>query len=648
MRSRYVSGTAARDHGGMSGVVAVPDRVASAPASPPRLGYIPALDGLRAVAVIAVLLYHGGQTWMPGGFLGVDVFFVISGYLITCLLLADWQQHGRAGLKRFWFRRARRLLPALFAMLFVVSLYAILFLPDVLTQLRGEVIAALLYVENWFLVFRNLSYFQSTGRPPLLQHVWSLAVEEQFYVLWPLLLALGLTVWGAHRRKLLVAILIAVVVSTVEMAILYHPYTDPSRVYYGTDTRASTLLLGAALAFVWAPWKLTGKPGKNAAVMLDVAAVVSGLALLWMFLNVGELDPGLYRGGFLVAAMVSAVLIGVTVHPAARFTPWLLGFAWFRWIGVRSYGIYLWHWPVYMVTRPHSDVPLTGLPLLALRLLITFLIAAASYRWIEEPVRHGAIERWWARYRTASGETRRKLSTRLGMAAVAGAVGLAIVFLGLLGGGSASAPPGFPKAAAVVLNPGQTTGTTVAGQTGQSTSTTAPVVTEPVPTAVPATVTAIGDSVMLGASDALKSAIDGMFGGDVTRVDAKESRQFSAGVDAIQWYHDQGLLGQDVIVQLGTNGEVNPADFDRMMNLLSGAERVVIVNAHVARPWEGQVNGELADGVKQYKNAVLLDWHGYAGAHPEFFYDDGIHLRPEGAQAYAQYVAKALGASGSP
>jgi peptidoglycan/LPS O-acetylase OafA/YrhL len=632
--------------------VAVRDRVA--PHSVPRLGYIPALDGLRAVAVIAVLLYHGRQAWMPGGFLGVDVFFVISGYLITCLLLADWQQHGRTGLKRFWFRRARRLLPALFTMLFVVSLYAILFLPDVVSQLRGEVIAAMLYVENWFLVFRHLSYFQSAGRPPLLQHVWSLAVEEQFYVLWPLLLALGLTIWGRSRRKLLIAILVGIAASTIEMAVLYHPYTDPSRVYYGTDTRVSTLLLGAALAFVWAPWRLSRQTGRNAAVLLDAAAVASGAVLVWMFLNVFEFDPGLYRGGFLVAAIASAVLIAATVHPAARLAPWLLGFRVFRWIGVRSYGIYLWHWPVYMVTRPHSDVPITGLPLLALRLAITFVIAAASYRWIEEPIRHGAIERRWAVYRGANGEARRRLAAGFTMVGVAIAVAVAVVFVGLLAGGNANVPGAFPRAAAVVLNPASptVTSTTAVASTAlpetTAPATTVPPTTVPGPTHVPATVTAFGDSVMLGASSDLKGAIDTMFGGDITRVDAAESRQFSAGVDVIQWYHDHGLLGQDVIVQLGTNGEVNPADFNRMMALLSGAQRVVIINAHVDRPWEAQVNDELAAGVKQYPNAVLLDWHGYGGAHPEFFYNDGIHLRPEGAQAYAQYVSKALVGSGTP
>jgi peptidoglycan/LPS O-acetylase OafA/YrhL/lysophospholipase L1-like esterase len=616
--------------------VAVSDRVAVE--HPPRLGYIPALDGLRALAVIAVLLYHGDQSWIPGGFLGVDVFFVISGYLITCLLLSDWQQTGGVGLKRFWYRRARRLLPALFTMLFVVSIYAVLFLPDVLDQLRGEVTAAIFYVENWFLIFRNLPYFQSAGRPPLLQHVWSLAVEEQYYLFWPLILVAVLGVWGKSRRALLVGVLAGVAVSTLEMAILYHPYTDSSRVYYGTDTRVAALLLGSALAFVWAPWRLIGKTGRNAGIVLDVVAVFSGVVLFWMFLNVQYFDTNLYRGGFLLAAMASAVLLAATVHPASRLVPWLLGFAVFRWIGVRSYGIYLWHWPIYMVTRPHSDVPITGLPLLVIRLTLTFLVAAASYKFVEEPIRHGAIERRWAMYRTSTGETRRKIATGFAWSAVAVTVGLVVIVVGFAGGGSSATPPGFTQAA-VHVRPGDLTTTTVAGATP---STTAPA------TVPPTSVTAIGDSVMLGAYEPLINAIDGMFGGQpIAGVDAVESRQFSAGVDAIANLKNAGQLGEDVIVQLGTNGTVDPGDFDRMMTLLSDRTKVVIINAKVPRAWEQQVNDTLAAGVKKYKNAVLLDWHGYASQHPDFFWDDGVHLRPEGAAAYAQFVAQALG-PGSP
>jgi len=317
------------------------------------------------------------------------VFFVISGYLITCLLLSDYQQTNGIGLKRFWYRRARRLLPALFAMLFVVSLYAILFLPDVLDQLRGEVIAALLYVENWFLIFRDLSYFQSAGRPPLLQHVWSLAVEEQYYVFWPLILMLVLTVWGKSRRALLVGVLAGVAISTIEMAVLYEPYSDPSRVYYGTDTRVAALLLGSALAFVWAPWRLIGKTGRWAGIVLDTVAVLSGIVLFWMFLNVGEFDPGLYQGGFLIAAMVSALLIAATVHPASKLVPFLLGFSVFRWIGVRSYGIYMLQVPVLAFVRAYpedlfgSSLPSGTTPWVAL--VITIGLAALTYRYVEQP-----------------------------------------------------------------------------------------------------------------------------------------------------------------------------------------------------------------------------------------------------------------------
>jgi peptidoglycan/LPS O-acetylase OafA/YrhL len=624
----------------MSGAT-TPDRVAAPRA--PRLGYIPALDGLRAVAVAAVLLYHGDQHWIPGGFLGVDVFFVISGYLITCLLLSDWREHGHIQMARFWSRRARRLLPALFTMLGVVSLYALLFLRDDVAKLRGEVLAAALYVQNWYLIFRHMSYFESTGRPPLLQHVWSLAVEEQFYLIWPLLLACGLAMWGKKRQRLLLAILGGIVVSAVLMAVLYVPYTDPSRVYYGSDTRAFALLVGAALAFVWAPWRLTKRTGRGAPLLYDAVGAAAIAVLCWFFLNTGEFDPGLYRGGFLLVAVVTAVAIAAVVHPASRAVPFVLGMGLLRWIGIRSYGIYLWHWPVYMVTRPHSDVPITGLPLLVIRLTITLCLAELSFRYIEEPIRHGAIRRRVAAMRRARGEPRRRMAFGFALSGAAITLSVLVIAAGLIGAEPARPPAGQAEAAVVITPSSTTTTTTVPGATStQAPATTTTTTLPPQPAAVgPPTVagrvTAIGDSVMLGAANALQARL-----GAGLWLDAKQNRQFSEGVAILRSLRDTGQLGSVVVVQLGTNGTVDPAAFDDMMQICAGARRVVIVNAKVPRPWEDQVNGTFSDGVKRYKNAVLLDWHTIGGAHPEYFWDDAIHLRPEGAAAYAELIAGSL------
>jgi peptidoglycan/LPS O-acetylase OafA/YrhL len=642
----------------MPGETEAPARVV--PARLPRLGYIPALDGLRAVAVMAVLFYHGNVRWMPGGFLGVDVFFVISGYLITSLLLSDWREHHRIRFGNFYLRRARRLLPALFVMLGVVSLYSILFLPDTVSALRGEVVAAVFYVENWWLIFRNVSYFVQ-AQPSLLRHVWSLAVEEQFYLLWPLILSFLLARFGRRRDQLLYVVLAGALASTVLMAILYQPFTDPSRVYFGTDTRASTMLIGAALAIVWSPWRLTRDTGRNAPIVLDGMAVVGLLGVLWFFLNAGEIDAWMYRGGFLVVALFSALLIAATVHPAARLTPAVFGTRPFLWVGIRSYGIYLWHWPIFMVTRPHVDVPLTGIPLLVLRIALTFGAAWLSYRYVEEPIRHGALGRWWHTFQRATGERRRRLRTTFAFGGGALVVGILIIAAGLAGAEPAGRPPGFPSAAAIKFTPSGASTTVAPSSTATSaapsgstaptasskpassgststagqTTTAPPATTSTLPPVVPARVTAIGDSVMLGAADPMKTTI-----GD-TRLwfDAAESRQFSAGVDTIQTLRDEGQLGDEVVVQLGTNGSINPDDFDRMMGALKGVKKVIIVNAKVPRVWEDQVNEVLADGVKRYKNAVLVDWHAYASDHPEFFWDDEIHLRPEGAQAYAQLIA---------
>ena len=346
-----------------------------------RFPYLPGLDGLRALAVIAVLLYHADLQWIPGGFLGVEVFFVISGYLITGLLLAEWRSHGHIDLKAFWLRRARRLLPALYLLLGVTMLYAAVFLYNEVASLRGDVLAALAYVTNWYLIFTEKSYFEAVGRPSLLRHLWSLAVEEQFYLFWPILIALGMSVW--RRRWVLTAILAGAAASTLWMAYLYQPNIDPSRVYYGTDTRAAGFLIGCALAFVWAPDTLRatvkGYTTRDKALVqgMGVAALV---ALLALFSFATEYSPFLYYGGFALVALVTAALIAAVAHPAAGWLSAALGWGILRWIGLRSYGIYLWHWPVYMVTRPQLDMMLEGLPLLGLRVGVTVVLAELSYR----------------------------------------------------------------------------------------------------------------------------------------------------------------------------------------------------------------------------------------------------------------------------
>ena len=357
-----------------------------------RLPHLPGLDGLRALAVIAVLFYHAGP-YLPGGFLGVESFFVLSGFLITALLLAEWQQRGRIDLTAFWLRRARRLLPALFLVLAGTLALAAVLLPGELPMVRADALAALGYVMNWHLVLSQQPYFDPLVRPPLLQHLWSLAVEEQFYLLWPLLFSIGMRYGRA--AGLLIATLAAAGASSALMLLLYQPGGDPSRIYYGTDTRAAGILLGAALALVWTPWRTPATTRRGLGVLLDSAGVLGLGGLIAGTIWVSEQHALLYRGGFALIAIATLMVIAAATHPRARVVPGLLSWQPLRWIGLRSYGLYLWHWPVFQLTRPYLDVPFDGWALLVLRLAIVVALAALSYRYIELPIRHGALVRAW-------------------------------------------------------------------------------------------------------------------------------------------------------------------------------------------------------------------------------------------------------------
>ena len=406
-----------------------------------RHSYLPGIDGLRAVAVMAVLFYHAEMTWMPGGFLGVEVFFVISGYLITGLLVAEWRKTGGINLGRFWFRRARRLLPAVFALLIAVLAFAVIFLPGEVASLRFDALAAAFYVSNWFQIFSHKSYFEAIGRPSLLRHLWSLAVEEQFYLVWPVVLVLFLGIvsrlkpspsakpdaasqgkgHSQYRAALTIFAIAGAVASALLMATLYNPDVDPSRIYYGTDTRAAGFLIGATLAMLLPATQAEQAAPLRFGWLLDVIGVISLAALTAIFVLVSEINPYLYLGGFAVVAVCTVAAIFATVRNGSHLFTRFLSLPVIRWIGLRSYSIYLWHWPIFAVTRPQLDIQLDGLPLMLLRLALTAICAELSYRFIERPIRDGAIGRLWKKLRQAP-----PLRVRLQWAGI-GAIGVVLL-----------------------------------------------------------------------------------------------------------------------------------------------------------------------------------------------------------------------------
>ncbi len=631
-----------------------------------RLRYLPGLDGLRALAVAAVLAYHGGVASFGGGFLGVEVFLVISGYLITCLLLAEREATGTVQLGAFWWRRARRLLPAVLVLLGVVSVVSVVFLPGEVAGLRGDVVSSLFYVQNWHQIFAGQSYFEAVGRPPMLQHLWSLAVEEQFYLLWPIVFALGIRFLG--RRRLLVGVFAGAVGSLLLMALLFDPGGDPSRVYYGTDTRASGLLVGVALAMVWPPWRMRDGVGARAAAVLDGVGVVALVALLLAMTGFAERSSALYRGGFGLVDVATAAVIVVVAHPAARLGT-VLGVAPLRWVGLRSYGIYLWHWPVFVLTRPGVDVDWPGWVVTAVRLGLTLALAELSYRYVEMPVRTGALGRWWAAVRAERSE---RADARRQRVALGGAVGLVVVLVvgvamvraepetpaWLVGEVSAPAVQysgalallPTPVAAALAspapngANGGAADGAEGAPGAVAGAGLAAPVAGDPPPDPTPpgpALVagrrTLLGDSVMLGAVEVLGVGL----GGEVV-ADAAVSRQVGEGIGLLWLWRDLGYLGDSVVIHLGNNGVLTDGQFDEMMAAVAGVPNVLVVNTRNPYGWMPEVNDTIARGVARHPGVTLVDWFAASDPNPGWFWNDGMHLRPEGAMAYAAVVAGGL------
>jgi peptidoglycan/LPS O-acetylase OafA/YrhL len=600
--------------------------------------YMPGIDAMRALAVLAVFGYHAGLGWLPGGFLGVDVFFVISGYLITSLLLREFRGTGGIELARFWIRRARRLLPAVGVLIAVAMIVSAIADPNKIDQTRGDALASFFYFANWHFIFAHTSYFEQFGRPSLFTHLWSLSVEEQFYLFWPIVFAAGMKFFG--RGRLLLGVLAGAIASVVLAWILFDPGHDASRIYYGTDTHAVGLLAGVALALVWSPVEIrTHKSfGPLVGPILDALGVVALGYLILCFVHVHDYDLALWHGGYAWVAIATALLLAALAHPAARLGN-IIGRPALLWLGLRSYSFYLWHWPVLVMTRPGVDIDLPRGILIPLQLIACLILADLSYRFVELPFNGKAKlprmpERWLRVARPA---------LILGVLAVILVVG----WSGIVKTGNtapelaaasmktsahvsaklseAKAGPAAPKGAKADGNAG------AAKEAGEARKQTLRH-SKHWPRIV-----MLGDSVMIGAEDDLQKRLGPGFS-----MDAKVGRQADEFIAIIEKIKKGGHHPQAMVIQWGNNGPLYSEDMEALRKATTNVGQLFLISDHAPVSWQDESNEAIAEASKLWHNTTEIPWAKAAEEGGESLFWDGIHLTPKGAGVYARLVSQVL------
>jgi peptidoglycan/LPS O-acetylase OafA/YrhL len=603
--------------------------------------YISGLDGLRAIAVLAVIAYHLNFDWAAGGLLGVTVFFVLSGYLITDLLITEFVTTNRLNFKNFWIRRARRLLPAMFTMLLVVITWVTIFEQAMLDRLEEDTVAAILYVSNWWYLFQDLSYFESFGPPSLLTHFWSLAVEEQFYILWPLVILLVLKM-KVKEGSLFSMMLLGAIASAAAMTLLYEPGTDPSRVYYGTDTRIFSLLLGASLAVIWPSRKLSTNLPSEIRWKLDFVGLFALGFIFYMFWSTDQYQDFLYQGGMVAMSIASLLVVAVIVHPSSKLNT-VLSFKPLRWIGVRSYGIYLWHFPVIVLTSPQwgSDAPSLIRTSLQLFLILTF--ASLSWTFIENPIRKGALTHFCRVVKCGEWRREKSFIGRFVTTASILCVFLAISTIGLTTTSVALSKDNVinaiqekvrkeePPTENKINEPDTKPETPKTEPKKDELKEDTPPIEAP-PVAENKSVTVIGDSVMIEVTPHLEETFEKV------EVDAKIGRQFREAEEIVQQKKSSGKLGEIVIIELGANGPLPEKKLAKLIEGIGTNHDIYFITTRVPKPWQKEVNDTIKSVAKDFNHVKVVDWFSKSESHPEYIGNDGVHLTLTGAKAYADYL----------
>lgn len=586
--------------------------------------YMPGLDGVRAVAVIAIIIYHLNPQWLSGGFLGVDTFFVISGYLITSLLLTEYHNTGKIKLMSFWLRRVKRLIPAVLFLVMGVIVLSLIFMPTEIQKVRADSIAAIFYVSNWWYIMQNVDYFEQFAVQPL-KHLWSLAIEEQFYLVFPIVL-LSLLSFIRRLKSIRIIFLILLVISMIAMMVLYVPNENVARVYFGTDTRIQTLLMGVLLALVWPPFQLKAKVNRQMRTMIDTAGVV-GLAILFIcFKFVSETNSILYYGGFFLISTVTLLVIASSVHPSGYFAKFL-GNKVFTFIGSRSYSLYLWHYPIIVLIH-HQFVQGQIPPLVyVVEILLMVLMAEFSYKFIEQPFRKEGFN-IFAFNHLKNWRSQKVLRTWLVI------ILLIPTLLVMVGSFNRFAQKNSTRVTEVnteeidklitqplPLPQLEIDGFVVKGNK-QKYASWKPLL--------------IGDSVMVDIGDDFRSFvpkadINGKVGRQLVEATSLAKRQY-------QSYRDKNDI---VVLELGTNGDFTEKQLNSLLEQFGEAD-IYLVNTRVPRSYESHVNQVLAKAAKKRANVTLVDWYSRSENHTEYFAPDGIHLQPPGVRALTNSIIQAI------
>jgi peptidoglycan/LPS O-acetylase OafA/YrhL len=576
-----------------------------------RVRHISSIDGLRAIAVTAVVLYHLGISWIPGGFLGVDLFFVISGYVITRLILDSMNQSSALDLRAFYAARLRRIYPGFLFMVICTIIFIGVWAPEAIKRFLSDLPYALTGSINWLLVARHQDYFEAVGRPPLLQHTWSLAVELQFYLIWPIILLAVLKYFG-KKNIARIALIIAMVSGTtlffVSLQLDQSNAQQISHIYFGTDTHSLGLFLGSALAVSWIPQNLSAEIEKRAQDVIDGIGVIGLLGLISTFLFIDESNASLYRIAFPLAGIFGCLVLISLVHPASRFAP-IISTAPFRWVGQRSYGIYIWHWVIFQVTRPSVDLSGQTWALYLARVLLVLALADISLRWVEIPFRQGLVQDWFRgmKYRSAKVQLRQKFSV----------ISSIIIVLAVTSSISVQAISKADETAKQILQ--QSTQEQPAQEDLGSTT----------------GLWVTGDSVILGIRSKLEAKEH------ISLINARVGRQ-APELLAVMRVDQSSVSSSPVVFNLGNNNALTEATVVEIFEIVKNQPQVIVVNTAVPRAWKDSNNAIISRVASRYSNITVVDWDRISKGRPELFAPDGVHLSPAGSDVYVDLVVSVL------